>query len=87
MGDPERHPGGSETNRKAVHTEDHPLEYLDFKGTIPAGEYGAGEMRIWDSGTYVCEKWLPRRVIVVFDGERLTAATRSSTPADPRRTG
>ena len=58
-------------NRKAVHVEDHPLEYLDFHGTIPQGQYGAGEIAIWDRGTYSAEKWLPERVIVVFDGERL----------------
>ena len=57
-------------NRKAVHVEDHPLEYIDFHGTIPSG-YGAGEVMIWDSGTYACEKWLPHRVIVTFEGERL----------------
>jgi bifunctional non-homologous end joining protein LigD len=57
-------------NRKAVHVEDHPLDYIDFHGTIPAG-YGAGEVMIWDSGTYTCEKWLPRRVIVSFEGDKL----------------
>jgi bifunctional non-homologous end joining protein LigD len=58
-------------NRKAIHVEDHPLEYLDFTGTIPAGSYGAGEVSVWDSGTYECEKWRDDKVIAVFAGERL----------------
>ena len=58
-------------NRKAVHTEDHPLEYLDWEGEIPAGEYGAGTMKIWDSGTYELEKWEAGKVMVEFHGDRL----------------
>ena len=58
-------------NRKAVHVEDHPLSYIDFAGTIPAGNYGAGEVSVWDRGHYSCEKWEPNKVVVVFSGERL----------------
>jgi bifunctional non-homologous end joining protein LigD len=57
-------------NGLAVHTEDHPLMYLDFHGDIPKGNYGAGSMTVWDTGTYVCEKWEEREVIVVLHGER-----------------
>jgi bifunctional non-homologous end joining protein LigD len=44
--------------------------YLDFSGEIPAGQYGAGSMTIWDQGTYEVEKWSDREVIVVLHGER-----------------
>jgi bifunctional non-homologous end joining protein LigD len=58
-------------NHLAVRTEDHPLEYLEFHGEIPAGEYGAGTMKIWDRGTYELHKWRDEEVMVTFHGERL----------------
>jgi bifunctional non-homologous end joining protein LigD len=58
-------------NRLAVHTEDHPLEYLEWEGEIPRGQYGAGTMSIWDRGTYEPHKWEERKVEVTFHGERL----------------
>ena len=58
-------------NHLAVHTEDHPMEYLDFSGEIPKGEYGGGRMTVWDRGTYETEKWDDREVMVTFSGERV----------------
>jgi len=59
-------------NRLAVHTEDHPLEYLEFEGEIPHGAYGAGTMAVWDRGRYEAHKWDERKVEVTFHGQRLT---------------
>jgi bifunctional non-homologous end joining protein LigD len=58
-------------SRLAVPTEDHPLEYASFAGTITAGEYGGGHVTIWDAGRYATEKWDDRHIIVTFDGRRL----------------
>ena len=68
---PKGEPDDPGTNHLAVQTEDHPLEYATFEGTIAAGEYGAGEVTIWDSGTYELEKWRDgEEVIVVLHGEQ-----------------
>ena len=58
-------------NHLAVHVEDHPLDYISFAGDIPAGNYGAGQVSIWDEGTYETEKWSEREVMVILHGKRL----------------
>jgi bifunctional non-homologous end joining protein LigD len=64
-------PVDRKTNHLAVHTEDHPLEYATFEGTIPAGEYGGGKVILWDTGTYDEIKWSEREVMVVLHGTRV----------------
>jgi bifunctional non-homologous end joining protein LigD len=93
-------PQDPKENRKAVRTEDHPLEYIDFEGDIPKGEYGAGTMKVWDAGTYDCHKFRGEEVMVTFHGERLSGRYvlfragkdekdwmihRMDPPADPER--
>ena len=57
----------------AVHVEDHPLDYATFEGEIPAGEYGAGTVEIWDRGTYeLLEEKKNGGLTVLLKGERLS---------------
>jgi bifunctional non-homologous end joining protein LigD len=65
---PKGTPGLGEKNRLAVQTEDHPLSYATFEGSIPKGEYGAGTVTIWDAGTYETEKWRENEIIVTLTG-------------------
>src|SRR5271163_561822 len=73
---PKNLPVTTAVNHLAVHTEDHPLEYGSFEGSIPKGEYGAGKVVIWDSGTYETEKFnvAPEKgeVIVTLHGQRIS---------------
>ena len=77
---PKNLPDTPAVNHLAVHTEDHPLEYLTFEATIPKGEYGAGEMFVWDTGTYETEKFRDNspdgpakggEVIVTLHGDKI----------------
>lgn len=48
--------GNPADKRLAMHVEDHPMDYIDFEGTIPKGEYGGGTVMVWDIGTYHAEE-------------------------------
>jgi DNA ligase D-like protein (predicted ligase)/DNA ligase D-like protein (predicted 3'-phosphoesterase) len=55
----------------AIQTEDHPLEYHKFEGTIPKGQYGAGTVKIWDKGSYEPKVWEDNKIEFVLNGEKL----------------
>src|SRR5262252_1447962 len=63
--------------RLAVLVEDHPIEYGDFEGVIPPGNYGAGTVLLWDRGAYTCQEGDPEaafergKLTLDFVGERL----------------
>lgn len=57
--------------RLAIKTENHPLEYGAFEGTIPKGQYGAGSVEIWDRGFYEPVKWMEEKIEFVLAGQRI----------------
>jgi bifunctional non-homologous end joining protein LigD len=57
--------------RLAVAVEDHKLDYVDFEGTIPEGEYGSGTVKIWDRGTYNLESREPKKIVFNLDGKKM----------------
>ncbi len=65
-------PPESGIRRLAVQVEDHPVEYLDFAGTIPDGEYGAGSVEIWDTGTFEINKDEIDLLEFTLNGEKLS---------------
>lgn len=74
---PSARPGAK---RLAVRTEDHPLEYASFEGVIPQGEYGAGEVQVWDRGSYEPAAPDPEKALaeghlkIILNGERMRGA-------------
>jgi bifunctional non-homologous end joining protein LigD len=82
--------------RLAIRTEDHPLEYADFEGVIPEGQYGAGTVMVWDKGRYEPEEDIPAdkqlsrgTIDMVLHGAKLrggfTLIHRGQGSADPGR--
>ncbi|MDH4197689.1 MAG: 3'-phosphoesterase [Candidatus Aminicenantes bacterium] len=68
---PKEPPTAEGVKRLAVETEDHPLGYEEFTGTIPAGEYGAGRVAVWDKGSYTLLERTARKWVVEIRGRRL----------------
>jgi len=60
-----------DVKRLAVAVEDHPLDYADFEGTIPEGQYGAGTVKIWDSGTFDAIEFTDSKVEMAMRGKKL----------------
>ncbi len=58
--------------RLAVQVEDHPIDYIDFAGEIPQGQYGAGTVEIWDQGSFRLNREEPDRLEFTLRGEKLS---------------
>jgi bifunctional non-homologous end joining protein LigD len=64
-------PERPDQKRLAVETEDHPLDYANFEGTIPDGQYGAGTVKIWDKGSYEPKVWDENMIEFTLKGQKL----------------
>lgn len=57
--------------RLAIQVEDHPIEYANFEGEIPAGMYGAGTVKVWDKGEFILEEENENKLIFELKGKRM----------------
>lgn len=68
---PKGPPQSPNEKKLAMATPDHDLEYIDFEGEISEGEYGAGTVKIWDSGTYTLEKRSDEEYKFTLSGKKM----------------
>lgn len=68
---PKEPPIAAGIRRLAVEVEDHPIEYANFEGVIPEGEYGAGTVQIWDKGIYKLIERKEDKIVVEINGKKL----------------
>jgi len=80
---PKRPSRDPKQKRLAVHVEDHPLDYANFEGIIPAGAYGAGKVEIWDAGTWTAESD-PQKRLRRGKAELYSQGAETLRPVGPR---
>ncbi len=68
---PKGPPQSAKEKRLAMATPDHPDSYIDFEGNIPEGQYGAGEVTVWDAGTYTLEERNETEYKFILEGKKL----------------
>jgi DNA ligase D-like protein (predicted 3'-phosphoesterase) len=68
---PKEPPKTKGVKRLAIQTEDHPLGYEKFEGEISEGQYGAGKVKIWDSGTYELKDRDDKKIEIIIHGKKL----------------
>jgi len=69
---PKEPPTEPSIKRLAMQVGDHELSYIDFEGTIPEGEYGAGKVEVWDKGTYTLKHRDSNKIMFTLHGQKLS---------------